>query len=83
MLLHNNKLSPALQKILLITNVTHYGSLESVVNATQKAWLRKPGVERWHMGDTYQKFDQQLAPLFKELGMEDEIKPSQGNMITY
>ena len=77
MLLHNNKLSPALQKILLITNVTHYGSLESVVNATQKAWLRKPGIERWHMGDTYQKFDQQLAPLFKELGMQNEIKPSQ------
>lgn len=71
-----NTLSPALKRILEITNVEHTGTLDSVVQATQQAWLRKPGVERWQMDKKFQDLHDQLEPLFRKLHMLDEVKPT-------
>ncbi|MBP6870263.1 hypothetical protein KBC04_05245 [Candidatus Babeliales bacterium] len=39
----------ALLQLLTLTGIEHDSSLESIVHATQKNWLRKPGSERWEM----------------------------------
>ncbi len=74
--LPNNMLSPALKNILEITNIPHDGTLESVVQETQKVWLRKPGTERWQMEKKFEELRPQLEVAFKQLGILDEIKPS-------
>lgn len=72
-------LSPTVTKILEITSIEHDGSLDSIVQGTQKAWLRKPGVERWQMEKKYEQLRPQLEPLFEPLGVIDEVQPSQKN----
>ncbi len=72
----DEKVSPTLKKILEVTNITHDGTLQSVVEATQKAWLRKAGAERWDIDDSFEKFHDTLYPLFRELDILDEIAPS-------
>ena len=72
----DENVSPTLKKILEVTNITHDGNLQSVVEATQKAWLRKAGTERWDVDDSFEKLHDQLYPLFKELGILEEITPS-------
>lgn len=76
-ILPNNMISPTLLKILEMTQVEHDGTLESIVQATQQSWLRKPGVERWQMDKKYEILDTTLKPLFEELGLLDEIRPTQ------
>ncbi|MGE0009772.1 MAG: hypothetical protein AB7F19_04460 [Candidatus Babeliales bacterium] len=75
--LQHTMISPALNEILKITNVQHDGTLDSVVQATQQAWLRKPGVERWQIEQKFDELKPQLEPYFKELHIFDEIKPTQ------
>lgn len=75
--LQGNQLSPALQKLLAATNIQHDGTLPSVVQATQKAWLRKPGTERWHIGNQFEDLRDELIPLFKELNTLDAVQPIQ------
>jgi hypothetical protein len=66
---------PLLQ-LLEITRVSHEGSLDSIVAATQKAWLRPTRKERWEIEDTFQKQRPQVIQLARELGFIDSIYPS-------
>ena len=75
-LYQNGKLSPALLEILKITNIDHDGTLPSVVEATQKAWLRKPGTERWEIDNHYETLSSSITPQFKKLGILNEIAPT-------
>lgn len=66
-----------LLKILAVTGIHHDGTLPSMIQATQKQWLRKEGSERWEMGDQFEELQEQLVPLFEELGILNEKKPAQ------
>jgi len=72
-------ISPTLLEILEVTQVKHEGNLKSIVDATQKAWLRPAGVERWQMGETYKEQGPTLYPLFKRMGIMDDVNPTQKN----
>lgn len=69
-------ITPTLLEILEMTGVKHDGTLASIVDATQKAWLRPAGVERWQMGDTYEELAPKIAPLFNKLGILTEVRPT-------
>jgi hypothetical protein len=74
-------LSEELFSLLEITGVSVPDrTLESVVAATQKDWLRKPGTERWEIVDSYPE-DQQLliANLCDKMGFFSEVRPSLDN----
>lgn len=66
----------SLDALLRLFEISHDNTLESIVNGTQKNWLRKPGKERWEVISSYSP--QTHAVILKEcstLGMIDEIKP--------
>lgn len=76
-ILSNDTLSPTLKRILEATQIEHDDTLDSVVQATQKVWLRKPGTERWHMENKFEPLRDQLTPLLNDLNLLKEIKPAQ------
>ena len=82
-LFSNNILSPACKKILSITHIKHDGTLESVVQATQKAWLRKPNTERWQMNNKFENLQTQLVPFLKSSVFFMKLHRHRINMITY
>lgn len=61
--------------ILEITKIQHDGSLESIVAATQKSWLRQTK-DRWDHTNQYESLHDQLSPYFEQLGIIEEIKPT-------
>lgn len=63
-------------QLLEVMEVPHEGSLDSIVAATQKAWLRPTGKERWEIEDTLQARRPQVIQLARELGFIDPIHPS-------
>src|SRR5262245_36326576 len=50
--------------ILHELNIEHDGTIASIVTATQKEWLRKPGSERWHIEEQYAHKKALLLALF-------------------
>ncbi len=50
-----------------------------IVKETQKAWLRPAGKERWEVDDVYSARKEELMPLFKELGLVEEKRPSEAS----
>lgn len=72
----DNKIAAPVLEIARITGVQHENTLESLVAATQKKWLRSPGFERWQMQNIFQEKSAELMPLFEQLNMCTEIKPS-------
>lgn len=52
-------------------------SPQIIVEQTQIKWLRTPGKERWESEDPYAKRKDELMPLFKEIGVVDEINPQE------
>jgi hypothetical protein len=73
--IQSDLLSPALFNLLEVTGIKHDGTLTSIVAETQKAWLRRPGTERWNMEDNFEALKPQIMPLLKELGFLDEALP--------
>lgn len=69
--------TPALLKLLDKLDVKHQGTLESIVEVTQKELLRKSTTERWEIGisekDTHLK---DILPFFKDFGMVEAKKPT-------
>lgn len=63
-------------QILKLTDVNHNESLPDIVHKTQTAWLRKPGIERWEMEKLITEHDTELKKLFDEIGLYQEIKPT-------
>lgn len=80
----DNKGKPSAQllELLEILSLKHTGSLQSIVEITQKEWLRKirpPGVERWQIDPKIRDFFElkrsELFPLFHAMGFYDKIIP--------
>ena len=76
-ILSQETISKPLFSILDITGIKHNGTLSSIVEATQKSWLRKEGSERWEMGNQGEELRDQLLSPLKSLGVIDKIEPSQ------
>lgn len=68
-------LSEPLLKLAQLTDVSHNGTLQSLVEGTQKKWLRKPGLERWEMEEIYENKSPEFMPLFVQLGLTEVVTP--------
>lgn len=69
-------ISPQLLDILALTGVTHDGTLPGIVAASQKAWLRPAGKERWQMGEQFEALKEKILPLFEQMNLLQEVRPS-------
>ena len=65
-----------LSELLSLCSIKHDNSLDSIVQETQKAWLRPAGIERFQMADVYADRKAEFMPLFQKLALIDEIKPT-------
>lgn len=51
-------------------------TLQQLVDATQKEWLRKPGSERWQIEEKFPELRTKIIGALDEIGLFTEIKPS-------
>ncbi len=65
----------ALTELLDILHIEHDGTLPSLIEATQREFLRKPGTERWNVPDLHEEKKEQLIPIFKKMGLVLEKLP--------
>jgi hypothetical protein len=73
--------SLALKNLLTFLHVEHDNSLASIVEATQKQWLRPAGKEHWQVEDTLQDKKDQLYPFFRSLNCVEKIIPQKSHYI--
>lgn len=76
----NGKINPTLLSLLQTVSISHANTLESIVDSTQKSWLRKSGQERWDLSNTYsQALNSLIVNHCLELNMINEIIPSRNH----
>ncbi|MBI5274409.1 MAG: hypothetical protein HY860_05080 [Chlamydiales bacterium] len=75
----DNALSPPLLKLLELMGVKHDGSLSSIVEETQKKWLRPSNKERWEIPDIALENKAYFFELIDQLGLLEEKLPTQKN----
>lgn len=64
------------QKIARITGISEKDMHEDIIRATQRAWLRPIGSERWELHrPEFERLRSKLLPLFEELGFVKTILP--------
>ena len=73
----HGKPTKQLLSLLDILQLKHKGTLANIVEETQNQWLRAAGKERWQVDEILTNRKDELLPLFKQLGLYNEIKPSQ------
>lgn len=69
--------NPALIELLAYMQVAHDGTLPSIVQATQRAWLRPAGVERWQLEELPESDKKEVLRLAQQLGFINAVKPAQ------
>lgn len=62
--------------LLQVQKVEHDGTLSSIVQATQKSWIRPAGKERWEIDNTQFVSTDEVWKLIDTLGLRAEIKPA-------
>lgn len=72
----DGKPSELLLDLLTLTNVQHDGTLASIVQATQKEWLRTPGKERWEIAEIFADKRNAFFDIFQKLNLVQAIQPS-------
>lgn len=74
----DNKKKPStpLQHLLKELNIIHNDTLTGIVFETQKKWLRPKNKERGQLKDALFTKKEVCLPLFKNLGMLDQVYPS-------
>ncbi len=73
---HQQTINHSLLDLLTLLDISHDGTLSSIVRSTQEAWLRKPGTERWHIQEQYNNQKEVILPLCHKLQLAQEIKPT-------
>lgn len=75
----DGKPTKTLLDLLAKTNVKHDGTLASIKAATQEPglWKRPEGLEREESPEIFAKLRADLIPLFRDLGLLDDIMPKQ------
>jgi len=72
--------SQELVELLQITGVQCERTLPKIVEATQKAWLRPSGKERWEVEEQYDAAQQrQIVEICKRMGLLAEIRPKKAH----
>jgi len=66
-----------LRKLLQVFDIKHDDTLKTIVDETQKVWLRPAGKERWEVELLHEDKRDQIMPILKEIGCIDEVFPSQ------
>lgn len=69
------EITQPLLELLEVTGIEHQGTYESILQETQKKWLRPSGKERWEISDLEDKTNQQIFPLADQLGFVSEVVP--------
>ncbi len=69
--------SEDLLKLLQLLDVSHDGTWNSIVEVTQKTWLRPAGKERWEIEDPYLQSKDAIIPFLANLGFINEVRPQQ------
>lgn len=65
-----------LLNLLNVMKIEHLGNLNSIIEETQKAWLRKPGQERWDIDpNQFKALEESARPFLEQLKIQDEKKP--------
>ncbi len=73
----DNHPTKSLKKLLQLSGITaEVQTLQDAVNETQKNWLRKPSQERWHIEEQFETQRGKFIPLFKQLGIMQEVRPT-------
>lgn len=68
----------AMRRLLEVLAIKHDNTLKSIVEETQKAWLRPAGTERWELVDKLPaETIKHINPLFEELGLVKEVQPQE------
>lgn len=68
--------NPMIVKLLNLTGVLYTdGTVASVVDETQKHWLRKPGSERWDISTDSDLPREKIYKICEQLDMFSEVKP--------
>lgn len=70
-----DKPTPQLADLLTLLKVNHDGTLASIVQETQKQWLRQAGKERWQVDEVCGELKEQILSHAINLGLTNEIKP--------
>lgn len=76
-LIENNKPTPPLIKLFDVLEIKHDGTIFTLNKLAQDKFLRKPGQERWNMPEMYSDKRSQILPILEELGVIEEILPSE------
>lgn len=69
-------LSPSLIELLSLMEIHHDGTLKSIVETTQKAWIQT-GKERWQFEEKEKEKWNAAFPLLKKIGCVDKVEASQ------
>jgi hypothetical protein len=68
----------ATQTLLATLNLSHDGTLQNIVDATQKHLLRPAGKERWQSPKSaYEDQSNKIVPILKQLGLLQEVQAEQ------
>jgi hypothetical protein len=73
---NQKKPSKSLQHLLKELNIIHNDTLTGIIFETQKKWLRPKNKERGQLKDTLFTKKEFCMPLFKNMGMLDQVHPS-------
>jgi len=74
-------LTEQLYELLDVCGVSHDGTLPSIVQATQAAWLRKPLQERWQLEekDFSEETKERIRTLLDQMGFIREVLPTENH----
>lgn len=72
----HGKPSQELLWLLAFTDVEHDNSLASIVQATQAAWIRKPGTERWDINEQDRGNKELIHRQLMKMNLIDTVTPS-------
>jgi hypothetical protein len=71
----HNQPSPELKNLLALFDLPS-NDLKTIVEVTQRSWLRPAGKERWELDEIAPEKTEQLKAIFAKLGLVQEIKPA-------
>lgn len=73
---YQGTISSPLLSLLRLTDIEHDNSLASIVEKTQKQWLRAAGKERWEIDELYPEKRTEALALLDSLGCIAEVRPA-------
>lgn len=76
-IIHNGQPSESLQKLCDITGIGKQDSLQALVDATQKSWLRPAGKERWEIDHSEFLNSDEVWNIFDQMNLVQKVDATQ------